>query len=47
MLDSLVIKKYKFKNFTIPQLAGDMGLSYEAGGPGQGESPNDSGEIHQ
>ena len=28
MLDSLVIKKYKFKNFTIPQLAGDMGLSY-------------------
>ena len=28
MLDSLVIKKYKFKNFTIPQLADDMGLSY-------------------
>jgi DNA-binding response OmpR family regulator len=28
MLDSLVIKKYRFKNFTIPQLAGDMGLSY-------------------
>lgn len=28
MLDSLVIKKYKFKNFTIPQLAEDMGLSY-------------------
>lgn len=28
ILDSLVIKKYKFKNFSIPQLAGDMGLSY-------------------
>jgi AraC-like DNA-binding protein len=28
MMDSLVIKKYRFKNFTIPQLADDMGLSY-------------------
>lgn len=28
MLDSLVIKKYKFKNFSIPQLADDMGMSY-------------------
>lgn len=28
MLDSLVIKKYRFKNFSIPQLADDMGMSY-------------------
>ncbi len=28
MLDSLIIKKYKFKHFSIPDLADEMGLSY-------------------
>lgn len=28
MIDSLVIRKYQFKNFNIPDLASDMGMSY-------------------
>ncbi len=28
MIDSLVVRKYKFKNFSIPDLAADMGMSY-------------------